>query len=178
LLQGDHNKENIKAAVTVARLFYIPASTIATAVKTFRPLPHRLEYLGEHKNIEFYNDAIATTPEATIMALRTLKNIGTIFLGGELKPIDYSELEKEILNYGIKNIVLFPDAGDHIITKKEGLNILNTDKMEEAVKWAYEITPKNNICLLSCACPSYSVWKSYEEKGAQFREFVKKYGQT
>jgi UDP-N-acetylmuramoylalanine--D-glutamate ligase len=69
--------------------------------------------------------------------------------------------------------VLFPDSGKKIIKSRKGLNVLETKSMEEAVKFAYKYTPKGEICLLSCASPSYSVWKDFEEKGDQFKFWVK-----
>ena len=73
----------------------------------------------------------------------------------------------------IKNFVLFPESGTKIIKSKKGLNILETIDMKEAVEFAYKYTPKGEICLLSCASPSYSLWKNFEEKGDQFKLFVK-----
>jgi len=177
-LVGEHNKENIRAAITVAKILGISAGTIKTAIKKFRPLPHRLELVGEFRGIKFYDDAISTAPESTIAAIKSLPNIKTIFLGGEDRGYDFSRLEKTVKKYGIKNIVLFPNSGKRIFKSAEsqrGLNIFKTSSMEEAVKFAYKNTPANAICLLSCASPSYSLWKNFEEKGEQFQHFVKKY---
>ena len=69
-------------------------------------------------------------------------------------------------------MVLFPESGKRI--KLKGVNILKTKNMEQAVKFAYKNTEKGKICLLSCASPSYSLWKDFEEKGDQFKFFVKK----
>jgi UDP-N-acetylmuramoylalanine--D-glutamate ligase len=70
--------------------------------------------------------------------------------------------------------VLFPETGEKMLTSKKGFNILHTKSMQEAIKFAYQHTKKGHICLLSCASPSYSLWKSFEEKGDQFKYFVKK----
>lgn len=172
-LLGEHNKSNIQAAVTVAKLLKIPDSTIKNAIKKFRSLPHRLEYIGEYEGIKFYDDAISTTPESTIMAIKSLENIDTIFLGGEDRGYDFSHLEKTIKKYTIKNIVLFPDSGSKILKSKKGFNILETSNMKRAVAFAFKNTKKGGVCLLSCASPSYSLWKNFEEKGDQFQRFVK-----
>jgi len=170
-LIGEHNKNNILAAVAVAKLFDISDDIIKTSLKSFKPLPHRLEFVGEFSGIKFYDDAISTTPESTIMAIEALKNVGTIFLGGEDRGYNFSALEKIIKKYKIKNAVLFPDSGKRI--KLKGLNILKTKNMEEAVKFAFKFTEKGSVCLLSCASPSYSLWKNFEEKGEQFVKAVK-----
>lgn len=175
-IQGDHNKENIKAAISVAKILEIDEQIIKEAIKTFKGLPHRLEFIGEYSGIKFYDDAISTTPESTIEAIKTLPKIGTIFLGGQDRGYNFSKLEKIIKKYGIKNIVLFPDSGDKIFKSTNPypeLNFLKTSSMDEAVKFAYRNTPKGQICLLSCASPSYSLWKNFEEKGDQFKTAVK-----
>jgi len=174
-LKGRHNRENIQAALAVAKLFNIPTSTVKKALESFKPLPHRLEFIGEFKGIKFYDDAISTTPESTIMAIKALKKVGTIFLGGEDRGYDFSDLEKVIRKFKIKNIVLFPDTGKRMFKSKNGLNVLQTSSMEKAVKFAYQKTKKGQICLLSTASPSFSLWKDYRAKGKLFQKLVKKY---
>jgi UDP-N-acetylmuramoylalanine--D-glutamate ligase len=170
---GEHNKENIRAAVAVAKEFGISDQAIKSAIEKFKPLAHRLEFIGEFKGIKFYDDANATTPEAAILAIKTLKKVDTIFLGGQDRGYDFSQLEKTIKKYKIKNVVLFPESGKRI--KVKGLNVLRTKSMYSAVKFAYKNTEKRKICLLSCASPSYSLWKNFEEKGSQFQKAVRKY---
>jgi len=179
-LIGSHNRSNIRAAVTVARIMNIEDKFISTAIKKFKPLPHRLQSVGKFRNIEFYDDAISTTPESTIFAIKALKNIGTIFLGGEDRGYNFSSLIDFLIQYKIPNIVFFPTTGERILkllkTKVAKMpNFLITDKMEEAIKFAYKFTPKNSICLLSTASPSYSLWKNFEEKGDQFQFYANKY---
>lgn len=173
-LRGSHNEENVKAAITVSRLLKIPENIIIKAIEKFKPLPHRLEYIGEHKGIKFYDDAISTTPESTMMALEALPRVKTIFLGGEDRGYEFHELENKIREKHVENIVLFPDTGKRILKSKKGFNILNTSSMKEAVEFAYKHTPVGTKCLLSMASPSYSLWNNFEEKGKQFQYFVKK----
>lgn len=173
-LIGEHNKSNIGAAVAVAEILKIPQQKITKAIKSFKGLEHRLELVGEFKGIKFYDDAISTTPESTIMAIKALKNIDTIFLGGQDRGYDFRELEKVIKKSGIRNTVLFPDSGHKMIKQLKGFNVLKTNKMEKAVKFAYKNTKKGSVCLLSCASPSYSLWKNFEVKGDEFKKFVKK----
>lgn len=180
-LLGEHNKDNVRAAVTVARLLNIADKYIASAIKNFKSLPHRLELVGAFKGIIFYDDAIATIPQATIAAIETLGKIGTIFLGGSERGQDFDKLADAIIYKKITKIVIFPDTGPKILklirAKAKNLpHIFETTRMEEAVQFAYKYTPKGTICLLSCASPSFSLWKNFEEKGDLFRKFVKKYG--
>ena len=173
-LLGEHNRTNIRAAVATARALGVRDTAIAKAVENFQPLPHRLECVGTFRDVTFYDDAISTTPQSAIAAIKTLKNVGTLFLGGEDRGYDFTELEKTIRKFKIKNIVLFPTSGSRMLKSHTGLNILETRSMERAVTFAYKHTPAGSICLLSTASPSYSVWKNFEEKGNEFKKFVHK----
>lgn len=173
-LLGEHNERNIQAAVAVAEILNIDEQSIINGIKQFEGLPHRLEFVGEFKGIKFYDDAISTTPESTIEAIKSLPDTETILLGGQDRGYDFKSLEEEIHDSNIKNIVLFPESGKRIIQDQRNLNICETDSMEQAVKFAYDNTGKSKICLLSCASPSYSLWKNYEEKGDEFKKLVLK----
>lgn len=199
-LLGQHNKDNVRAAVTVAQLLNrdtasataahsasktISQKAIKTAVQNFTPLPHRLQNIGTFRDITFYDDAISTTPESTIEAIKALSGqapIGAIFLGGTDRGYDFSYLAQTIISHKILNIILFPDSGAKILQAinkaindaipQPPLKIKQTMSMEEAIKFAYANTPKNSICLLSTASPSYSLWQNFEEKGKLFHNFV------
>ena len=183
-LLGQHNLENIMAAVCVAKIFGVDNKIIAATIAAFNNLKHRLEFVGQYQKINFYDDAISTTPESTIAALEVFKDkIGTIFLGGENRGYDFKELAKKIYTYKIKNIVLFPDSGAQIKTalistgrslKKSLPNILETRSMAAAVAFAYKNTPADKVCLLSTASPSYSLFKNFEVKGDLFQAEIKK----
>lgn len=171
-LRGVHNQENIAAATLVAKQLGIKESVIKKAVATFTPLAHRLENIGTRAGITFYDDAISTTPESTIAAIKTLKNINTIFLGGEDRGYDFRNLEKTIRSHKIKNIVLFPNSGNRILTSQKGFNILKTKSMKAAVDFAYKHTGAEKVCLLSTASPSYTLWENYLAKGREFQKYV------
>lgn len=175
LLQGEHNLKNIKAAIKVARYFNISDFVIKKVLKNFKPLAHRLEFIGKFKDIIFYDDAISTTPDSTIEAIKTLKKIDTIFLGGEDRGYDFSNLENILRKFNIRNIVLFPDSGKRILKSRRGFNVFETNSMKEAVEFAYKNTEKGKICVLSCGSPSYSLWKNFEEKGDLFSKYVNFY---
>jgi UDP-N-acetylmuramoylalanine--D-glutamate ligase len=174
-LIGEHNLRNIKSAIRAVKIFGVSDESITKALKHFKALSHRLQDIGTFKGITFIDDAISTTPESTIEAIKSIKNIGTIFLGGEDRGYDFKKLEKEIRRARIKNVVLFPNTGARIFSSLNGLNVINTRSMEQAVRFAYENTQQGSVCLLSTASPSYSVWKNFEEKGDLFQKFVKKY---
>jgi len=178
LLKGEHNRDNIRAAATVAKLYDISDETVSKTLLTFKPLPHRLEYVGTYKDISFYDDAISTTPESTIAAIESLKNVKTIFLGGLDRGYDFAILIETLKCYDVENIVLFPDTGARIKQLIENEkdyhpNIFDTQSMKSAVNFAYKNTPKQSVCLLSTASPSYTLWKNFEEKGTEFQKFIR-----
>lgn len=179
-LIGAHNRDNIRAAATAALLFNVPYNAMRAALKKFKPLPHRLELVGIFNEITFYDDAISTTPESAIAAIRALKNIGTVFLGGKDRGYDFRALAREIIAAHIENIVLFPESGAKIRQAIEGARgamprLFETSNMKEAVRFAYTHTRSGAVCLLSSASPSYSLWKNFEEKGDDFQRWVRSF---
>lgn len=175
-LRGQHMKSNVALAYTVAKMCNADDAKIEEVVNSFQGLPHRLELVGTHKEIEFYDDSISTTPESTIAGLHALKNVNTIILGGVDRGYDFTELEKELRTQGVKNVILFPESGERMLTSEEGFNVLHTFLMEEAVQFAYAHTQKGKACLLSPSAPSYNLFKNFEERGDVFKAAVKKYG--
>lgn len=184
-LKGEFNLQNIKAAIAAAKVLGIPNPIIKKGIKEFQPLFHRLEFVGRYKGITFINDALSTIPEATIAAIDALgKDVETIILGGFDRGIDFSKLAKKILKTNIRTLILFPTTGEKIWKlikkelkkKKKSLQAFPVDNMKKAVKIAYKYTRKGKICLLSCASPSFSLFKNYKEKGNLFKKYVKKLG--
>ena len=173
-LRGEHNTGNIAAAVAVARMYDITEDVIERAIADFTPLPHRLEHVGTFRDIDFYDDAISTTPESTIAALKSIPHAETIFLGGHDRGYDFTELADFLLHTDVKNIVLFSGMKDVIDRSK--FNIVETHSMEEAVRFAYETTSPGKACLLSTASPSHGLWKNFEEKGDSFQQYVRHHG--
>jgi UDP-N-acetylmuramoylalanine--D-glutamate ligase len=174
-LLGDHNKRNILSVFAVGSLVGIPKSITREVCMNFHGLPHRLEFIGTFRGISFYDDAISTTPESTIEGIRAFKGqVDTIILGGQDRGYDFAELARELKIENIRNVVLFPDSGDHIRPLLDSsYNILSTTSMEAAVKFAYSHTMLGKICLLSTASPSYNLWKNYEAKGSEFQKCVR-----
>jgi len=187
-IKGIYYQLNKTAAKAVGKIFKIPKEKIKKAIKEFKPLPHRLELVGDYKGITFYNDALSTIPETAILAMEALGGkVQTIFLGGFDRKIDFKNLAKNILkNKNIKNLILFPTTGEKIwkaIIKSSGGRAsvklpkhFFVDNMPEAVKLAYENTQKGKICLLSCASTSFSIFRDYKEKGNLFKRYVRKFG--
>ncbi|NDK08870.1 UDP-N-acetylmuramoyl-L-alanine--D-glutamate ligase [Candidatus Gracilibacteria bacterium] len=177
IIPGEHNLSNICAILGVYDILEIDLKIFQKTINEFRGLPHRLENIGTYKGITFVDDAISTTPESTIEGINSFSfQIGTIFLGGSDRGYDFNNLVKTLENKEIYNIVLFPDSGERIkkiLTKK--YNIFETSDMQKAVEFAFNNTKSGEICLLSTASPSYSLWKNFEEKGDLFKKYVISY---
>lgn len=173
-LLGEGNRQNIQAALAVAQHLQISREATSQAIRTFKPLPHRLEFVGEFHGIHFYDNASSTTPESTIEALKTIPNVATIFLGGLDRGYDFTNLVLEIENKKIQNAVLFPDTGAQL--KKllpKTIQTLETRSMAEAVRFALRHTQPGKAVLLSAASPSYSNWANFEAQGNEFQRSIK-----
>ena len=146
--------------------------------KTFKSLPHRLEYVGKFKGIEFYNDSLSTVPETACEALDFLGNkVQTLLLGGFDRGLDFRKLAQRISKSKVKTLILFPTTGQRIWQElssfQKELSSFFVDNMKEAVRLAYQHTAKGRICLLSPASPSFGLFKDYEERGNFFKKCVK-----
>ncbi len=182
-LRGNFNQLNIALAVETARVLGVSEKVIKEAVKQFKGLAHRLEFIGRFKGIEFYNDSMSTIPETAIAALDALKpNVGTLLIGGSDKGSDYQELAKAIAKSKINTlIVLGKGTGQKIWQflekeKSKPKKFLVND-MAKAVEIAFEQGGRGEVCLLSPASASFNLFKSYQERGDLFKKFVKLYAQ-
>ncbi|MBI2642234.1 MAG: UDP-N-acetylmuramoyl-L-alanine--D-glutamate ligase [Candidatus Wildermuthbacteria bacterium] len=162
----------------IGKLFGIPKQKIERAIKNFKPLEHRLEKAGEYHGITFYNDSLATIPEATVSALDALgTNVHTLIAGGFDRGLSFQKLGKKIPKSGVKTLILFPTTGRKILQSiKKPPQSFFAKNMKEAVRLAYLHTPKRKVCLLSPASSSFNMFKDYKDRGEQFKKWVKQYG--
>ncbi|MBI3336009.1 UDP-N-acetylmuramoyl-L-alanine--D-glutamate ligase [Candidatus Peregrinibacteria bacterium] len=179
-LIGTHNLSNIAAAWKVAEYLDIPKANAIAAIKTFTPLPHRLQSIEISRDIEWVNDSIATNPNATMAAIDALGNrIHTIILGGQNRGFDYSELAKRIADTDIQHIVLLGETTPRIhkalTNAKFSGTITEVKTLKEVVQTAFRFSTNNfqkPIVLLSPAAPSYDMFKNFEERGEEFGRWV------
>ena len=174
-LLGTHNLENIMVVSLIAKLFNLDIAKAKETIDGFHGLEHRLELVGTYDDIIFYNDTIATIPEATIEGIKALKKVDTLIFGGMDRGIEYDILIDYLTNCDISNLICMPTTGykiGHIIEEKTNKRIFYTSDLEEAVKLAKKYTKKDMICLLSPAAPSYEYFKNFEEKGNFYKKIV------
>lgn len=174
-LLGRHNIENIMFALAVSNILGLNNDEVVKSINNFKPLEHRMEFVGEFNNIKFYNDSIATIPEATINCIDTLKDINTLIFGGLDRKIDYSNFISYLNNSRIENFICMPDTGYEIGKKIKNKNVFFVEEMSDAVKIAYNKTKKGKICLLSPAASSYNKYKSFEEKGNDYKKNIREF---
>lgn len=180
-LIGEHNKENIAAAVAAAKIVGVKSANIKKAVASFKGLEHRLELARKYRGVKYYNDSFATTPETAIIALKSFKEPAVILLGGADKGADFKRLAQEIKKRCKFVILLNGRATGRIKQElvkagflKDKIKLFND--INEAVKTAGKISVRGDIVLLSTACASFGMFKNYKERGKLFKAAVRKLG--
>lgn len=175
-LKGEHNQMNILASILASQEFGAKKEQAETTAKNFQPLAHRLEYVGEKNGVVYYNDSISTIPQATLEALKALKKVQTLILGGMDRGIDYSPLVEQIGEFEVKNIAFVGEAGRRMYKEmKETVNNYNcllSDDYKEIVSWCKTNTQKDKICLLSPAASSYDMFTNFEHRGEVFKQLI------
>jgi UDP-N-acetylmuramoylalanine--D-glutamate ligase len=179
LLRGEHNLENIAAAVSVAKIVGVDEKIVLDTVRNFKGLEHRLELVETVDGVTFYNDSFATGPQPTIAAINSFTEPETLILGGSDKGLSYQDLGNAInKTKNIENIILIGITGpliDKYLDSNLQFTIYNLQKtnMEEIVKKALEVTPKGGVVILSPASASFDMFENYKDRGNQFKDAVK-----
>lgn len=177
IVPGEHQMANLACAVEIAKQFNIPVSKIKSAVKNFKGVEGRLQYLKTVKGVKIYNDNNATTPEATIACLKALgtekKNI-VLVAGGADKNLSLEELIKNINKY-CKYVSLLDGTG----TKRLVAHKLKTEfgvenSLKEAIKKSISYCKKGDILVLSPAFASFGMFNNEYERNDQFMNIIKK----
>jgi UDP-N-acetylmuramoyl-L-alanine---L-glutamate ligase len=178
LLRGKHNRMNMMATLLAARAAGIEDEAIRQGLATFKGLEHRLEYVGRYSDIEFYNDSIATIPEAAMAAVKSLPDTDTMILGGYDRGLDYTGLTDFLASSGVRNFIFLGKAGKRMLELfrmkgKEGINLFEAGDLGEAFRIIPEVTRPGKICLLSPAAASYDIFKNFEERGTVFKKLAR-----
>lgn len=173
-LKGLYNINNIMFIFAVCYILKLNIEETVKTIKSFKPLEHRLEFVCNKENVDYYNNSIATIPEATIEAIKALKNVNTVIVGGKDRGVNQRELIEHLKNCDVQNIICLPKTGEYIYEALESAtkNIYFTTELEEAVNIAKKVTKKGTICLLSPAASSYGYFKNFEERGILFKKYV------
>ena len=174
-LKGRHNAENVMAAIAMTEYIGVPMDEIINTVKEFPAVEHRIEYVKTVNGVEYYNDSKGTNPDAAIKAVEAMDRKTVVIGGGYDKQNTYDEW---IESFGdkVKALVLIGVTADAIekCAREHGFeNVIRAGSMEDAVAKAAAEASDGEAVLLSPACASWDMFKSYEERGRIFKDAVR-----
>lgn len=172
-LPGSHNRGNVLMAVAVSWILGIPEEVVERVVRSFRGLPHRLEFVGEWQGIRCYNDSKSTTPSSTRAAIEALPGPLVVILGGKAKLEDFSELTEVLTRDKIRCVILY-GASREVIAKylPSSVESYLVESLKEAVEVAWQRARRGDTILLSPACTSWDAYENFEARGEHFKELV------
>jgi UDP-N-acetylmuramoylalanine--D-glutamate ligase len=178
-IPGRHNVSNALAAAIVGAIYGIAPDAIATVLREFGGLPHRLETVAEIGGVLYVNDSQGTTPYATIPALTAHGRPAIVILGGVSKSADFTELGRAVVR-DARGAVLIGQAADEIAAvleragaAKKKLPVERATDLRDAVLRATALAQRGDVVLLSPAAASFDMFSSYEERGEAFRAAVR-----
>jgi UDP-N-acetylmuramoylalanine--D-glutamate ligase len=176
-LKGAHNLENVLAAVSAGVLMGCAPDKIREAVRNFKAVEHRLEFVATVRGVDYYNDSKATNVDATIKALESFPANIHLILGGKDKGSDYTVL-KDLLRQRVKRVYTIGAAATKIesqivSSKTGGPEVVHAETLENAIGKASVAAQPGDIVLLAPACASFDQFKSYEHRGKMFKEIVR-----
>jgi UDP-N-acetylmuramoylalanine--D-glutamate ligase len=170
-LKGAHNLENVLAGVSIGALVGCLPGQIREAVRNFKAVEHRLEFVAKIAGVDYYNDSKATNVDATIKALESFPANIHLILGGKDKGSDYSALS-QLLRERVKRVYTIGAAAAKIQSQIAGTEIVPSQTLENAVRSASESATTGDIVLLAPACASFDQFENYEHRGRVFKEIV------
>jgi len=171
-LRGRHNIENVMAAAAAASLAGAPLDGIAAAVRTFKAVEHRLEFVRQVGGVDFYNDSKATNVDSTLKALEAFDGPLWVILGGKDKGGDYAPLGPQLAAKA-RGVLLIGAATPLIAARLEGVApLIDCGTLENAVRTAQREAAPGDTVLLAPACASFDQFDSYEHRGRVFKELV------
>jgi UDP-N-acetylmuramoylalanine--D-glutamate ligase len=171
-LKGAHNLENVLAAACVGALMGCTLRIIRQAVRDFKAVEHRLEFVATIRGVDYYNDSKATNVDATIKALESFPANIHLILGGKDKGSDYSVLN-DLLRQRVKRVYTIGAAAGKIELQIKGVEVVHAETLENALRKANAVAEPGDVVLLAPACASFDQFKNYEQRGQVFKEIVR-----
>jgi UDP-N-acetylmuramoylalanine--D-glutamate ligase len=170
-LKGAHNLENVLAAICAGTLMGCAPEKIRQAVRDFKAVEHRLEFVATIRGVDYYNDSKATNVDATIKALESFPANIHLILGGKDKGSDYTVLN-DLLRQRVKRVYTIGAAAAKIESQIKGAEVVHAETLENAIRKANVVAQPGDVVLLAPACASFDQFKSYEHRGKLFKEIV------
>ncbi len=171
-LKGAHNLENVLAAVCAGALMGCAPEKIRQAVRDFKAVEHRLEFVATIRGVDYYNDSKATNVDATIKALESFPANIHLILGGKDKGSDYTALN-DLLRQRVKCVYTIGAAAAKIESQIKGVEVVHAETLENALRRASAVAQSGDVVLLAPACASFDQFKNYEHRGQVFKEIVR-----
>jgi len=171
-LKGNHNYENIMAAIIVAKEFNVDNESIKKVLNNFSGVEHRIEFVREFNKVTYYNDSKSTNNTATITALQSFSNPVILLMGGLDRNLEFDELSDYMNN--VKYIISYGETKNKIndFASKYSINCEVVDTLEVATKKAINLSTEGDTVLLSPACASWDQFKCFEDRGNEFKKIV------
>ena len=175
-LKGAHNVENVLAGVCIGLLAGAKPNEIRQAIRSFKAVEHRLEFVAKIQGVDYYNDSKATNVDATIKALESFPANIHLILGGKDKGSDYTVLN-DLLRQRVKRVYTIGAAAAKIESQiQNSAEITHAETLETAVQLASKNAKPNDVVLLAPACASFDQFENYEHRGRVFKEVVNSLG--
>jgi UDP-N-acetylmuramoylalanine--D-glutamate ligase len=177
-IAGMHNAANALAALVLTNALDLPEAPLLDGLRRFKGLPHRLQWIAEVRGVAFYNDSKGTNVGASVAALSGMTRPAVLIAGGDGKGQDFAPLAEAAARHARAVVLIGRDAPliDKVIVDT-GVARMRADTMEEAVHAAYRASEPGDVVLLSPACASYDMFRSYVERGEAFVAAVNKLAQ-
>ena len=179
ILRGNHNYQNIATAIA-ATASLVDIETAVKAIKEFKPVEHRIEFVEEIDGVKWYNDSASSSPSRTLSGLKAFKENIVLIAGGYDKNLDYTPLAKPIIDK-VKTLILIGQTAGKIyeVVKEElekenkNLDIYMCETLEETIPIAKKNARSGDIVLFSPASASFDMFKNFADRGNQFKNLVK-----
>lgn len=171
---GEHNVENIMAAVAITICMQVPTDVISKVIENFRGVAHRVEYVTTVEGAKYFNDSKATNEDAAINGIKSMKS-NTILIGGGMDKGGSYDSWIQAFDNKVKGLILFGETAYKIedAARANGFeSIYQVDNLKEAVDKAYSLAESGDNVLLSPACASWDMFKNFEERGNLFKQYV------
>jgi UDP-N-acetylmuramoylalanine--D-glutamate ligase len=174
-LEGTHNLYNSLASGITAKLLDITDENLRLSLSDFQGVEHRLEKVAKVKGVQFINDSKATNVNSCWYALQSMKTKVVLILGGTDKGNDYSEIE-QLVKDKVRALVFLGVDNRKLHTFFDGKvsEIVDTSSMKDAVEKSYALAKEGDTVLLSPCCASFDLFRNYEDRGEQFKDYVRK----
>ena len=173
-LPGDHNAENIMAALMMVFEMGVPEDLAVEVVRNFQPVEHRVEFVKSVNGVDYYNDSKGTNPDAAIKGIQSMDRPTVLIGGGYDKGGDFSEWIRSF-DGRVKRLLLLGATKERIAQNAKDCGFTDyqfVDTLEEAVSTASELAAAGDAVLLSPACASWDMFDSYEQRGNMCKELV------